>query len=123
MRRETRALPFGEIWARSCVEFTLVGQDLLRVVGRPDDGCVRLGALADVDIDAITSYAAGSKREAVRAVRGLLRSDSANFARYEIAIEKGQPASVILGAIESYGPDLVVMGTRVTKLAASTCPS
>ncbi len=67
---------------------------------------------AGVGIDAITRYAEGWKREALRAVRGLLRSESANLGRYEIAIEEGQPASAILRAIERYGPDLIVMGTR-----------
>jgi nucleotide-binding universal stress UspA family protein len=67
---------------------------------------------AGVGIDAITRYAAGWKREAVGAVRGLLRSESENLDRYEIAIEEGQPASAILRAIESYEPDLLVMGTR-----------
>jgi nucleotide-binding universal stress UspA family protein len=67
---------------------------------------------AGVGIDAMTRYAAGWKREAVSAVRGLLRSESVNLARYEITIEEGQPASAILQAIDSYEPDLIVMGTR-----------
>jgi nucleotide-binding universal stress UspA family protein len=67
---------------------------------------------AGVGIDAITRYATGCKREAVRAVRGLLRSESSNLARYDIAVEQGQPAPAILRAIERYQPDLIVMGTR-----------
>lgn len=67
---------------------------------------------AGVEVDTITRYAAGWKREAMQAVRGLLRSESDHLGRYEIAIADGQPAAAILRAIESYQPDLIVMGTR-----------
>jgi nucleotide-binding universal stress UspA family protein len=67
---------------------------------------------AGVGVDAITRYATDWKREATRAVRGLLRSESDELERYEIAIEEGQPASAILRAVEGYKPDLIVMGTR-----------
>src|SRR5581483_9031933 len=56
---------------------------------------------AGVGVDTMTRYAAGWKREAARAVRGLLRSESDNLGRYEIAIEEGQPAAAILRAMES----------------------
>jgi universal stress protein E len=67
---------------------------------------------AGVGVDAIARYAAGWEREAVSAVRGLVRSLSVDLERYDIAIEQGQPASAILRAIEGYEPDLIVMGTR-----------
>jgi nucleotide-binding universal stress UspA family protein len=67
---------------------------------------------AGVGFDATARYAAGWKREAMRAVRGLVRTESNDLGRYDIAIEDGQPASAILRAIERYQPDLIVMGTR-----------
>jgi nucleotide-binding universal stress UspA family protein len=67
---------------------------------------------AGVGVDAITRYAASWKREAVSAVRGLLRAESDSLARYAISIEEGLPATAILRAMESYEPDLIVMGTR-----------
>jgi nucleotide-binding universal stress UspA family protein len=67
---------------------------------------------AGVGLEAVTRYAEGGKREARRAVRGLLSSASARFAHDEIAIEEGLPASAILRAVERYEPDLIVMGTR-----------
>jgi universal stress protein E len=67
---------------------------------------------ADVGMDALVRYADGWKREAERAIRDLLKYESAHFARYDIHIER-QPAAVgILQAIERYEPDLLVMGTH-----------
>lgn len=67
---------------------------------------------AGVGADAIARYASGWERVAVNAVRGLVRAESSNLERYDIAVEQGQPAAAILRAIESYEPDLIVMGTR-----------
>lgn len=67
---------------------------------------------AGVGVDAIARYAAGWEREAMSAVSGLVRSQSDNLVRYDIAVEHGQPGPAILRAIESYEPDLIVMGTR-----------
>jgi nucleotide-binding universal stress UspA family protein len=67
---------------------------------------------AGVGAEATTRYAMGWKREALQGIHGLLRSERANLGRYEIVIEEGQPAAAILGAIERYEPDLIVMGTR-----------
>jgi universal stress protein E len=67
---------------------------------------------AGVGVDAIARYAAGWRREAGGAVRGLVRSQGVNVGRYDIAVEQGQPAAAILRTIESYEPDLIVMGTR-----------
>jgi universal stress protein E len=67
---------------------------------------------AGVGVDAMARYAEGWQREAVRAVRGLVRSESVDLDRYDIAVEHGPPAPAILRAIGSYEPDLIVMGTR-----------
>jgi nucleotide-binding universal stress UspA family protein len=67
---------------------------------------------ADVGMDSAARYANTWKREARRSVRDLLKYESADFARYDVLIEQ-QPAAVgILRAVESYKPDLLVMGTR-----------
>jgi nucleotide-binding universal stress UspA family protein len=67
---------------------------------------------ADVGMDSAARYAHTWKREAKRAIRDLLKYESADFARYDVLIEQ-QPAAVgILRAIERYEPDLLVMGTR-----------
>jgi hypothetical protein len=67
---------------------------------------------ADVGMDSAVRYADGWRREAKRAVRDLLKYESAHFARYDIHIEQ-QPAAVgIARAIERYAPDLLVMGTH-----------
>jgi nucleotide-binding universal stress UspA family protein len=67
---------------------------------------------AGVGIDSVGRYGEGWRREAKRAVRDLLKYESAQFARYDIHLEQ-QPAAVgILQAIEHYEPDLLVMGTH-----------
>jgi universal stress protein E len=67
---------------------------------------------ADVGMDSVVRYADGWRREAKRAVRDLLKYESAHFARYDIHIEQ-QPAAVgVLRAIERYEPELLVMGTH-----------
>jgi universal stress protein E len=67
---------------------------------------------ADVGMDSAVRYTEGWRREAKRAVRDLLKYESAHFARYDVHIEQ-QPAAVgILRAIKRYEPDLLVMGTH-----------
>jgi universal stress protein E len=66
----------------------------------------------DVGTDAVARYADGWQREARSAVRDLLKYESAHFARYDILIEQQPSALGILGAIERYEPDLLVMGTQ-----------
>ncbi len=61
---------------------------------------------AGVDADAIARYAAGWKREAVSAIRGLVQSESVDLERYDIVVTHGQPAAAILRVIEGYEPDL-----------------
>ncbi|HEU4627982.1 MAG TPA: universal stress protein [Steroidobacteraceae bacterium] len=67
---------------------------------------------AGVSVDAMARYAAGWQREATKAVRDLLRAESADVERYDVTIARGQPAAAILAAVEHYRPDLIVMGTR-----------
>jgi nucleotide-binding universal stress UspA family protein len=67
---------------------------------------------ADVGVDSVARYADDWKREAISAVRDLLRYESANFARYDIHIEQQPAAAGILQAIDRYSPDLLVMGTH-----------
>jgi len=67
---------------------------------------------AGVSVDAIARYAEGWEREAERIIRGLVQTESVDPERYDINIDHGHPASAILRAIESYEPDLIVMGTR-----------
>jgi universal stress protein E len=67
---------------------------------------------AGVGVDSAARYAEGWRREATRAVRDLLKYESAHFARYDVHIQQ-QPAAVgILRTIENFGPDLLVMGTH-----------
>jgi universal stress protein E len=54
----------------------------------------------------------GWKRAANVAIRNLLKYRSADFTRYDVLVEDGEPASLIVQAIEAYEPDLLVMGTR-----------
>lgn len=82
---------------------------VVHVYDTPDEGMLNY---AGVGVDSIERYAAGWKREAANAVRGLLQSESIHREDYEITIEQGEPASTILQAVEGYRPDLIVMGTR-----------
>jgi universal stress protein E len=67
---------------------------------------------AGVGMDSAARYAEGWKREATRAVRDLLKYESAHFARYDIHIQQQPAALGILRTIEQYEPDLLVMGTH-----------
>jgi universal stress protein E len=67
---------------------------------------------ADVGTDTVARYADSWRREARRAVRDLLKYESAHFGRYDILIEQQPAALGILGAIQRYAPDLLVMGTQ-----------
>lgn len=75
----------------------------------PYEGMVRLAGASD---ESRMSYADGWKHEATRAIRDMLKHESANFARYDIGIEQRHPAGGILHAVEQFQPDLLVMGTR-----------
>lgn len=67
---------------------------------------------ADVGMASAAAYGRGGKREAMTAVRDLIKYQSADFTRYEIVIAEAQPAEAILRAVEHCEPDLLVMGTR-----------
>jgi len=67
---------------------------------------------AGAGIETLSGYSAGWEREAFRALRDLLKRESADFARYEIHIEQQRGAMGILRAAKRYGPDLFVIGTR-----------
>jgi len=53
-----------------------------------------------------------SPATASTAMRDLLEQESADPKRYELVVEHGNPLPVIMRAIESRQPDLVVVGTR-----------
>lgn len=67
---------------------------------------------ADIGMESAMRYADAWKREAKRAVRDLLKYESAHFARYDIHVVQQPAAAGILRAIERYEPDLLVMGTH-----------
>lgn len=67
---------------------------------------------ADIGIDSVAAYSAGWKSEADQSVRDLLKCESDNDARYEVHIEQRPAATSILRAVDSYKPDLLVIGTR-----------
>jgi len=67
---------------------------------------------AGVGVDSVVRYAGSWRREAKRAVRDLLKYESAQFARYDVHIEQQPAAAGILRTIERYQPDLLVMGTH-----------
>jgi universal stress protein E len=66
----------------------------------------------DVGMDSMARYADGWKREAKRAVRDLLKYESAHFARYDVHVEQQPAAAAVMRAVERYEPDLLVMGTH-----------
>ncbi len=61
--------------------------------------------------DAVADLARGSKY-AETAVRGFLKAESMDPARYDVRIARTSPASAILEAVEQHEPALLVMGTR-----------
>jgi len=52
------------------------------------------------------------RRDAERAITDMLKYESADFSRYQVRIEQGDPARGILRAAAAFEPDLLVMGTR-----------
>jgi nucleotide-binding universal stress UspA family protein len=52
------------------------------------------------------------EREALQAIRNRLEYESEHFARYQIRIEPDHPKVAILREVETFKPDLLVMGTR-----------
>lgn len=53
-----------------------------------------------------------SQCEALQAIRETFDCESADFARYQIRIEPHQPTVAILRTVETFQPDILVMGTR-----------
>jgi nucleotide-binding universal stress UspA family protein len=67
---------------------------------------------AGVGFDPLASYVSEWKQEMSESIRGLLKYESANFARYDILIEQQAAAAGIAGATSRYAPDLLVVGIR-----------
>jgi nucleotide-binding universal stress UspA family protein len=63
-------------------------------------------------IETLSGYSADSEREAYRAIRDLLKRESADLTRYKIHIDQRRGALGVLGAINDCAPDVLVIGTR-----------
>jgi len=67
---------------------------------------------AGVGFDPLASYVGEWKQEMSDSIRGLLKYESANFARYDIQIEQQSAVAGIADATSRYAPDLLVVGIR-----------
>jgi len=97
---------------RAAESLVLTGGARARIVHAyepPYEGMVHY---AGVDISSVAAYAAGWRREAMTAVRDLLKYQSGKFDRYSIQLEQGRPSGALLRSIRRSEPDLLVMGTR-----------
>jgi nucleotide-binding universal stress UspA family protein len=67
---------------------------------------------AGVGFDPLASYVGEWKQEMSDSIRGLLKYESANFARYDIQIQQQSAVAGIADATSRYAPDLLVVGIR-----------
>jgi nucleotide-binding universal stress UspA family protein len=67
---------------------------------------------AGVGFDPLASYVGEWKQDMSESIRGLLKYESANFARYDIQIEQQSAVTGIADATSRYAPDLLVVGIR-----------
>jgi len=67
---------------------------------------------AGVGFDPLASYVGDWKQEMDDSIRGLLKYESANFARYDVQIEQESAVAGISNAASRYAPDVLVVGIR-----------
>jgi universal stress protein E len=67
---------------------------------------------AGVGFDPLASYVGEWRQETSESIRGLLKYESANVARYDIQIEQQSAVAGISDATSRYAPDLLVVGIR-----------
>ena len=67
---------------------------------------------AGVGFDPLASYVGDWKQEMDDSIRGLLKYESANFARYDVQIEQESAVAGISDAASRYAPDVLVVGIR-----------
>jgi len=67
---------------------------------------------AGVGFDPLASYVGDWKKEMDDSIRGLLKYESANFARYDVQIEQESAVAGISNAASRYAPDVLVVGIR-----------
>jgi nucleotide-binding universal stress UspA family protein len=75
----------------------------------PYEGMLRQGG---IDIDTVIAHGDAWKRQARRAVRDFLKSQSADSDRYELMMRESSPVPAILRTVRRVRPDLLVLGTR-----------
>jgi len=97
---------------RAAEEWVLTPESDARIVHACEPPHPGMIGYASGDFEAVTRYVEGWTQEAMRSMRGLLQSESANFTRYEVEIAGHEPVPAILHAVEHQQPDLVVLGTR-----------
>jgi nucleotide-binding universal stress UspA family protein len=71
-----------------------------------------IGSPIAAPFDPLASYVGEWKQEMSDSIRGLLKYESANFARYDIQIEQQSAVAGIADATSRYAPDLLVVGIR-----------
>jgi nucleotide-binding universal stress UspA family protein len=69
---------------------------------------------AHIGMETVARYTETWSREATHLVRGMLDYESDDASRYDVHIEHGPPAPGICKAIETFSPDLLVVGTGGT---------
>jgi nucleotide-binding universal stress UspA family protein len=63
-------------------------------------------------MSSVDAYIAGWRREYRQAISDVLIAESRDPSRYDVVLEEGRAASVILNQVQRRQPDLLVMGTR-----------
>jgi nucleotide-binding universal stress UspA family protein len=67
---------------------------------------------AGIGFDPLASYVGDWKQAMTESIRGLLKYESANFARYDVQIEQQSAVAGISNTTSRYAPDLLVVGIR-----------
>jgi nucleotide-binding universal stress UspA family protein len=102
----------SEAALRAAESLVLTGDARARIVHACEPPYQGMVHYAGAGISSVAAYAAGWRREAMAAVRDLLKYQSGKFDRYSIQLEEGRAPGALLRAIGRSEPDLLVLGTR-----------
>jgi len=97
---------------RAAEELVLPEGAMATIVHADDPPFQGLLDYADVSDANVVDYIQGWRSEVRQGLRGLLRRESADPSRYDVHVEARSTVRGILRAVDQFGPDLLVMGTR-----------
>jgi universal stress protein E len=106
------ASPVSGHTIRVAERLVLAGETTVKVVHASDPPYQGMLNLASVTSEHVASYGRAWRLEKTREIRNLLELETGNPDRFSIHIEHAGAVRGILNAVETFRPDLVVMGTR-----------